>query len=221
MGKIERRFLNIPGVGAEIVERANGMGPCIRGYAAVFHREGEAGTEFRMMDDVAERIAPGAFDRTLKSADVRGAFNHDPSMILGRTTAGTLRLGTDSRGLWYEIDPPDTTAGRDALALIKRGDVTGSSFAFVPKSTTYSRSNDGTVVITRNDVDLIDVGPVTFPAYEGTSTGVRAIGSDMEDEIEKARAETLPKMSRGSEAFKALARAIGLEMELVSVSTEG
>jgi hypothetical protein len=214
MSKIERRFLNIPGVGAEIVERGAGMAPCIRGYAAVFHREGDPGTEFRMMDDVAERIAPGAFDRTLKSADVRGAFNHDPSMILGRSSAGTLRLGTDARGLWYEIDPPDTTAGRDAMALIKRGDVSGSSFAFVPTSTTYSRADDGTVIITRNDLDLIDVGPVTFPAYEGTSTGIRAVGASFDDEIERARAETLPKMDARSEAYKALARAIGIETDL-------
>lgn len=213
MSKIERRFTSAPGVGASIVER-EGKKPMMRGYAAVFHRANAPGTEFRMWEDCVERIAPGAFDKTLKNADVRAAFNHDSNQLLGRSSAGTLRLGTDAQGLWYEIDPPDTAAGRDAMELVRRGDVTGSSFAFIPKSSTYSRDDDGTVVITRNEVELIDVGPVTFPAYEGTSTGIRALGSDLEDEIELARAETFPKMNTRSESYKALARAIGIETEI-------
>lgn len=147
----------------------------IVGYASVFYREGEAGTEYDLWDGVKERIGRGAFDRALKDKhDARGLFNHDPSLLLGRVGAGTVRLSLDTLGLRYEIDPPDTQLGRDLLTSLGRGDVAGSSFAFVVRKDLIVWGQDGQPDIRMVlDVDLLDVSPVTYPAYEATTAGVR------------------------------------------------
>lgn len=169
---MERRFSHET---ASVESRADG-GKMIVGYAAVYHRAGEAGTEYRLGPDIVEHIAPGAFDLT---QDVRGLFNHDPSLLLGRTKSGTLRLSTDQRGLRYEIDIPDTTTGRDVAESIKRGDITGSSFAFTPTESKWMRDEQRGVDIREiRKVDLFDVGPVVFPAYEASTTGLRSEGCE-------------------------------------------
>jgi HK97 family phage prohead protease len=159
------------------VETREGGKRAIVGYAAVFYDASDPGTEYRLWDDVVERIMPGAFDRAAREDDVRGLFNHNDSLMLGRTTAGTMRLSVDRRGLRYEIDPPDTTSARDLLQLLDRGDVTGSSFAFLPNDTSY-REVDGVYVIERNTVTLYDVGPVSFPAYTATEAAARSVTAE-------------------------------------------
>jgi hypothetical protein len=122
-----------------------------------------------------EVITPTAVDRTLRDGlDVRALVDHDPSKVLGRTTAGTLRLGKDTRGLRVEIDPPDTTVGRDVVALVRRGDVTGMSFAFAvvrPDGERFER-RAGEVVRVISDMTISDVSVVTFPAYAATDVQV-------------------------------------------------
>jgi HK97 family phage prohead protease len=171
---MERRMT--PSGEIKVETRADG-GKAIVGYAAVFHRDGEAGTEYRLGTDVVERIAPTAFTRALKEKhDARALFNHDPNMLLGRAGAGTLRLSVDTTGLRYEIDLPDTQVGKDVATSIARGDLAGSSFAFAingKEGQRFERGKEGDV---RHilDVNLYDVGPVTYPAYEATSTGLRS-----------------------------------------------
>lgn len=173
---MERRFC---ADGVKIETRSEGV-LTLAGYASVFYRAGEPGTEFQLHEDMVERIHPTAFARALRDRhDVRALFNHDPSLLLGRSTAGTLRLSTDSRGLRYEIDLPDTSVGRDVAESIKRGDITGSSFAFTPAISEFSESG-GMTVRTIRDVALYDVGPVTYPAYEGTTAGMRSKELDAE-----------------------------------------
>jgi HK97 family phage prohead protease len=171
MSNIERRY----GVARWGVEerKAGGGLPRLVGYAAVFYDRGDpAGTELELSTYV-ERIAPGAFSRTIREDDVRALFNHDADNLLGRTRSRTLRLSVDSRGLRYEIDLPDTTVGRQVAALVRRWDVTGSSFAFDTRD--YREYWEGSTRIRElTDVKLYDVGPVTFPAYTGTTAGVRA-----------------------------------------------
>lgn len=159
--------------------RADGK-PEIVGYAAVYFRTDEPGTEYQMYSDLVERIMPGAFDRALREKqDVRALFNHNPENLLGRTVAGTLTLSVDDRGLFYRFQPPDTTIGRDVLESINRGDLSGSSFAFtVARGGAEWHEENGVAVRILRDVNLFDVGPVTFPAYGATSTGTRADGSD-------------------------------------------
>ena len=177
---MERRSILHP---VTVAKRADGKAT-ITGYAAVFYREGEAGTQYSLWDDLVERIAPGAFDRALKEKhDARGLYNHDPANLLGRVSSGTTRLSVDAKGLKYEIDLPGTRAGQDVEALIERGDLSGSSFAFLPRKVTYTVGDNGDVR-TIEDVDLFDVGPVTYPAYEGTSVGMRSGDKASRDEYE-------------------------------------
>jgi HK97 family phage prohead protease len=161
----------------ETDEARDGPGT-IEGYAAVFHAEGDPGTEYELFSDegvkAIERIAPGAFrDAIERPDDCRALFNHEPDQLLGRTASGTLRVEEDERGLKYSIDLPDTQAGRDTAELVARGDITGSSFGFVVDRQTWSEQaseDGGPTVATRTieSVRLLDVGPVTYPAYSGT-----------------------------------------------------
>lgn len=147
--------------------------PTLRGYAAVFGEETVIGGFFR------EVIEAGAFDEALaRPDDVRAQFNHDSNKLLGRTTAGTLRLSVDQAGLAYEIDLPETSYARDLAASVARGDVSQSSFMFevTGEKWEYPPRSSGELPLRRvANVKLYDVAPVTFPAYEGTSVSARAL----------------------------------------------
>lgn len=150
----------------------------IGGYAAVFDSPSvDMGW--------TEEIDPQAFDSVLAaSPDVRCLFNHDPGVLLGRTTAGTLRLGVDARGLSYECDLPDTQAGRDIATLIQRRDISGSSFGFICKRDQWTDNRDGTITRRILEFDqLLDVSPVTYPAYTATSAGKRSLPTSMPAEL--------------------------------------
>jgi HK97 family phage prohead protease len=125
-----------------------------------------------------ETIRPGAFKRAIaEKQDVKALWNHDSGVVLGRTTSGTLRIAEDERGLAIEIDLPNTNAAADLRELIERGDVDQMSFAFITRRDDWSErivNNLLSVVRELQDVDLYDVSPVTFPAYEETDIAVRS-----------------------------------------------
>jgi len=152
-------------------------GLTIDGHAAVFDQEYVLWEDSSMR--AIETVKPGAFSRAIKEKqDVRALVNHDPNQLLGRTKAGTLELKEDSVGLYFKVDPPDTQLGRDVHTLVKRGDLSGCSFAFtVEKEKVTETKKSGKVVRHREiqDVDLFDVGPVTYPAYQGTDVNARSI----------------------------------------------
>lgn len=150
----------------------------IRGVAAVYY-DGTTDTEFRLWDGAVERIMPGAFDG-IEGDDVRALFNHDPNHVLGRQKAGTLSVRSEKDGLHYEITPSDTTTYRDVTTYLARGDVSGSSFSFAIRDDGESRgerwfkdTDRGVDVREITSAKTYDVGPVTFPAYEATQSGVR------------------------------------------------
>jgi len=117
--------------GKILLENRQDKLPVITGYAAVYY-DGTPGTEFQLWENTVERILPGSFDSALaRKDDARALFNHDPNLVLGRVSSGTLRLSADSKGLKYEIVPPVTRTAEDLVAMIQRGDVTGSSFEFL------------------------------------------------------------------------------------------
>ena len=152
---IERRELH------NLELRVEGDGMTLRGYAAVFNSASQP-------LPFIERIEPGAFRDSLKSRnDVKLLWNHDTSIVLGSTRAGTLKLTEDERGLLVEASLPDTQAGRDAATLIKRGDVTGFSFGFRVPVGGDEWPNAGERILKRINVHEVSVG-VAFPAYLGT-----------------------------------------------------
>jgi HK97 family phage prohead protease len=169
-GKQESRSL--PMTQAELRIEGGDDDKKIVGYASVFY-DGTEGTEYALWEDMKERIMPGTFDDALSNPDdVRGLFNHDPNQILGRTAAGTLTLSVDTKGLFYEIEPGDTTTARDVIESIRRGDVDGSSFAFRVLDEELKKE-DGKYVREITRVGLYDVGPVTYPAYAAATSGYR------------------------------------------------
>lgn len=154
--------------------RGDGDSQKIHGMAAVFYRSDDAGTEYKLWDDMVERLMPTAFDRALEERDdVRALFNHDANIILGRTTNNTLQLAKTKRGLSYEVKPPDTQQARDVLELLRRGDVSGSSFGFVAQDVSW-REVDKVLIREIRGVELLDVSPVVYPAYTSTTSGVRS-----------------------------------------------
>jgi HK97 family phage prohead protease len=149
--------------------RAKGDNRTISGAAAVFNQTSQN------LGGFVEQIAPGAFTRTLQTADVVALFNHDPSQILGRTSAGNLSLSETDLGLMYEVTVPATRAGLDAAENVRAGLVTGSSFAFRALADTWSETDTGYPLRMVTEAALYDVGPVTFPAYLQTEQGDAAL----------------------------------------------
>lgn len=147
----------------------------IGGYAAVFNSLSVVLWDFR------EEIKPGAFTQSIATNNVRGLWNHDTGEVLGVTGNGTLRLREDEHGLLFEMDLPDTQRGRDAFTLIQRGDVANMSFGFrtLPDGDEWRIDADGQYIRTLKAVDLLEVSPVTFPAYPATEVGVRSAWGDV------------------------------------------
>ncbi len=150
----------------ELETREEGEGFLISGYFAVFGKETE------LFPGGFEEIKSGAFANTLGD-DVRALVNHDTTLVLGRTRAGTLFLREDEKGLWGEIriNPKDT----DAVNLyrrVQRGDVSQCSFGFdiIREDSEYRK--DGTTKWMVEEVRLFEVSVCTFPAYK--ETGVEA-----------------------------------------------
>ena len=140
----------------------------IEGYAAVFDQWSEDLGYFK------ERIKPGAFRKTIKEADVRALFNHDPNYVLGRNIAETLELAEDKKGLQFRVDPPDTQWAKDLYTSVKRGDIDQASFGFAAIKDEWDHNSDP---IEREliEVRLFDVSVVTYPAYKQTKVTARSL----------------------------------------------
>ena len=149
----EKRFFNV-----ETRLKTKGNKKIVEGHAAVYNDLSEDLGGFR------EKISPGAFDNVLDN-DIRAFFNHDPNFLLARTTSGTLKVSTDKRGLKYSFEVPDTTAGRDLLVSMERGDITQSSFAFQVEKDSWSDGKTGEIRTIEKVARLFDVSPVSIPAY--------------------------------------------------------
>jgi len=173
------------GLSGIVMLRADGKAPHVSGYAAMYHRETV------IMGLWREQIAPGAFTSALKGDDdVRALFNHDPNILLGRTKSGTLALSEDEDGLRYDIALPDTQQASDVRELIKRGDVSGSSFGFRIEDEDWDEkpTKRGQLpLLTIRKVELFDVSPVTFPAYPQTSVTARSRGEALRADVDAFR----------------------------------
>ena len=166
MAKVEQRINT-----AQFEIREDEAGMTFEGYAAIFDSPSEP-------LPFIERIKRGAFNRSLKQArnDIKLLWNHDTSAVLGSTRAGTLKLVEDNRGLKVTGTLPNTTMGRDAAVLLKRGDVDSMSFGFSVPSGGDSWNEDGSERVLKS-VRLHEVSIVAFPAYTSTAgtTSVRGL----------------------------------------------
>lgn len=141
----------------------------ISGYGAVFNKSYQ-------VFDFQERIAPGAFDKTLReNPDIRGMFNHDPNYLLGRTASGTMDVTTDKRGMRYTIRADATDPNSVSVAKkVARGDVDGSSMMFFVHQEEWKTDKDGKPTErTIKEVQLVETGPVVLPASPTTTAKVK------------------------------------------------
>lgn len=166
MSDLEIRRVGWEGRAAQIVGRR-----LLRGTAIV------VGVPSQDLGGFVEIIEPSALERTFREGiDLRAFVDHDPSRILGRLTAKTLRAWVDEVGLQTEIDPPDTSAGNDIVESVRRGDVTGMSFAFRTKDSDPEwvkwEAERPPIVRRILDMRVYEVGPVSMPAYVQTDVSV-------------------------------------------------
>jgi HK97 family phage prohead protease len=188
--KFERRVFKV-----EV--RKSEDGRKLRGTAVVFNQLSENLGGFR------EQIDPAAFDGCDMS-DVRCLFNHEDSMVLGRTTSNTLTLTRDDSGLHFECDPPDTSYARDLAVSMDRGDIDQCSFSFTvaPGGSDWDQDPDsGADIRTVKKISrLYDVSIVTYPAYPQTSSEIRTNAEILSER------QTGPPANHGGGADLALLR---------------
>ena len=159
MAKIEKRTNEVQ---FELRAVENGDGMTFTGYAAVFNSPSEP-------LPFIERIAPGAFKRSLKARnDIKLLFNHDTGAVLGSTRAGTLKLEEDNYGLRVTAILPPTTLGNDVKVLVQRGDLSAMSFGFSVPANGDTWNAEGTER-TLKSVRIHEVSIVAFPAYSQTA----------------------------------------------------
>lgn len=160
---LESRTITIDGLE---IRAAADKPAVILGHAALFNTPS-------LFMGFREIIEPGAFADSL-TGDVRALWQHDTARVLGRTKAGTLRLWEDDQGLAFELNPPDTQDGRDAVTLIERGDVDQMSFGFnvPPGGDSWAEDADGIPLRKLRTVSLMEISPVTWAAYPQTGVGV-------------------------------------------------
>ena len=198
-----------------IEERADGKpSRKIIGYAAVFEKWSKP-----IAGWFKEKVSRQAFDEVLKN-DVVAVFNHDKNKILARN-GKTLVLEVDQRGLKYSFEAPNTTAGNDLLESISRGDVSGSSFQFIPKKVSWEKApkDDPDGVEELRTIEkvglLIDVGPVVFPAYPDTDAARRSMENFYKENPAQDPQEEGKESRNQNENYKlnALARARHLRLK--------
>jgi uncharacterized protein len=176
-----------PGAGAKIV-----------GYAAVYNQLSEPINE--MGGAFAEQVAPSAFNKTLHdSTDVKALVNHEPTRLVGRVKNGSLRLTSDARGLYSELDVPDTSTARSLYEEVAAGLVDAMSFGFFAIRDRWDTTPGKRPERTLLEVRLLEVSYTATPAYPQTTAAARcalrsladATGHDVDYLVAAAERERL------------------------------
>lgn len=175
--------------------QAAGDEPKIVGWAGLWY-DGTPATEHDL-GDIKDRWVQGAFTNVLASnPDVTAVFNHDDAFVLGRTSADTLTLEQDAKGLKYTIRPPATQAAQDLMKLIERGDIRGSSLMFRmkrPGGERIVRSHGQRVRELIEVAEIHHIGPVVWPALTASEATVQ---SRDEEDRRYARARAAVSLAR-------------------------
>lgn len=150
--KIERRNSTI---------KTENTGNTLSGYAAIWDSPTVVSESNRTFTEIVRR---NSFNNFIQSGeDLICCFDHEPTLLLGRLSSRTLQLVEDEIGLKYTVELPDTTVGRDVKTLCQRGDLSGSSFAFIAKRDAWNKNTREIL-----EARLYDVSPVVNPCYVTT-----------------------------------------------------
>lgn len=172
MIKRENEHRQLRAVCTQFQTRDDGEARHIEGYFAVFN------SVYEIAPGMSESIAPGAFSKTL-DGDIRALTNHDTTLVLGRTAAGTLTVREDEHGLYADvlINPNDQDAV-NTWERVRRGDVSQCSIGFDIVDEDSEIRTDGSAHWTIREVKLYEVSVCTFPAYEETNIQARTADRD-------------------------------------------
>ncbi|MFF2773355.1 HK97 family phage prohead protease [Streptomyces sp. NPDC058052] len=192
----ERRRLSLTDAGLTVRADDDGGGARFAGYASVFNSRTAIGNPLRW--GFYEEIAPGAFSKTLSEGDARMLIDHDSYYVVSRSSAGTLSLSEDERGLAVD-SALDTELSyvRDLKANLRNGNVTGMSFGFYVIKDEWNSETievegadpvDVDVRVIR-EVRLIEVSAVTFPAYPETEAELKAVARALDHRGDPAAVE--------------------------------
>ena len=137
-----------------------------------------------------ETIAPGAFATALESgADVLCLRDHNPSLLLGRTLAGTLDLSDSAEGLQFRCRLPNTSTANDLAESIARRDITGVSFGFVCTDDKWADDRNGNVTRVLRAVELFEVSITSFAAYPDSSVSLRSVPQAFRSLLKRSNAD--------------------------------
>ena len=199
------RRLRIPAKMATIESRMDGDSPVlISGYAAVFFNPDDSSTQYPVDSEMIERIMPGCFDEFLASElDCTCSPDHDDRQLLGRRGSGRLMINADDRGLFYSVPYDDSDPDHQRVAAkIRRKDVTGSSLRFYAIEERWLRDIDtGLIVRELLRADVMQLGPVTDPAYAGTTAEIRSSHDGGWQTIQSKKAQFIAAEQLGHEAL--------------------
>lgn len=161
----------------------------VEGYALKFNKES------RDLGGFIETISPSALD-DVDLSDVRCFLDHDSSKLLGRTSSGTLSLTVDEIGLRFRCVLPNTSVGRDAMELVKRGDLNQCSFGFTVKEDAWTPGE-----IMHRSINkigqLLEISLVSIPAYDDTDVMVASRSmQEAVNELEKRKLELRLDLAR-------------------------
>jgi HK97 family phage prohead protease len=161
----------------------------IEGYAVVFEKESRMMFDWWKGKKFVEVIKRGAVTNDdLKKWDIKALAEHDKSRLLARSFngKGSLTLTIDDYGVKYRFEAPNTVEGDNAIELIKRGDIFGSSFAYTTDEAAniaYTKRSDGSLLREVSKLDrMYDVSVVTDPAYFGTDVTVRNLDGFLDEQ---------------------------------------
>jgi uncharacterized protein len=199
----ESRSALIPTRLAAFESRADGETPTlIAGYGAVYYRDGDAGSEYRIDVDLVERLQPGCFDAFLASdRDCYCAPYHDENRVLGRRSR-LMKLASDDRGLRYSLPYDASDPDHQAIAAkMRRGDVSGSSVRFLVLAEEWRR-DEATEMIIREVIkaEILHLGPVIGEAYSSTTAEIRTADGGWEM-LQSRKAAFMATESQGHDSL--------------------
>ena len=188
----QERFFPIQNMKTRETDQGN---PVISGLFVVYD------SPYQVCEGGTESIAPGALKNAL-NGDIRALYNHNPDIVLGRTSNGTLSLEDTPSGLYGEIEVnKEDSDAMNAYARIKRGDISGASFGFDIVKEERIVNDDGSVHWRIEEIEpLYEVSPCVFPAYE--ATWIIARGQEIETMKQRQREAWAAKMIKNLKGDK-------------------
>lgn len=172
-------------IAGEIRSVPSGKSMRVSGLAARYSSPTLIGDKFNNKRGFKEVLAPGSFRAALtpdalKQHDPTMRVNHDPNQVLGRVSAGTLRLRETDSGLAFDCELPNSEMGRSIYESVKRGDMAACSFGFSDDDSQWDVEDDRGTKRARRTIRSIralhDVSIVTEPAYRETFVQARSNG---------------------------------------------